>query len=122
MKKLFVIAFLAGCSDQIQSDAVKSFIPGTYVRQAHHEMGTEHDTLIISHINREGHFQILRKWRYDRVINGQHLLPKYKQEKTSGLYNSEKKVLQETESGDAISFVPDQNLLIAGTTQYMKVN
>jgi len=126
MKALFltplsVLFLLGGCSPY-ESDAIKEFIPGTYVRAAQHEFGIEYDTLVITLQNKSARqHDILRKWRYDRVLDGTPLEPEYKQQKTSGLYNAAKKVLQETETFELFTFDPEKGLLFNGTNRYTKL-
>jgi hypothetical protein len=126
MKRLLIITiiaafFLAGCSSA-ENDAMKEFIPGTYIRSSQSEFGKEYDTLEISLQNKAvGQYQILRKWRYDRVLDGKSIEPEYKQQKTSGLYNPEKKLLEETETLETISFDAEKKLLFQGKNQFTKI-
>ncbi len=126
MKALFFISIsvlflLASCSSS-ESDAIKEFIPGTYIRFSQHEFGKEYDTLVISLQNESAsHYQILRKWRYERVLDGKSIEPEYKQEKSSGIYNPAKKFLQETETLDLFTFNIEKKLLFNGTNQFTKI-
>ena len=49
-----VILLLSACSSHSESDVVKEFIPGTYIRSSQHEYGTETDTVVISLQNKSG--------------------------------------------------------------------
>jgi hypothetical protein len=49
------------------------------------------------------------------------LEPEYKQQKTSGLYNAGKKVLQETETFELFTFDPEKGLLFKGTNGFTKI-
>ncbi len=126
MKSLFfvpllVLFLLAGCSSS-ESDAIKEFIPGTYIRSSQNEFGKAYDTLVISLQNKSAsQYQILRKWRYDRVLDGKLIEPEYKQEKNSGIYNPEKNVMQETETLELFTFDIERNLLFHGTNQFTKI-
>lgn len=126
MKSIFFVPFsvlflLAGCSSS-ESDAIKEFIPGTYIRASQNEFGKEYDTLVISLQNKSaGEYGILRKWRYDRVLDGKPIEPKYKQEKSSGLHNPEKKFLQETETLELFTFDIEKKILFNGTNQFTKI-
>ncbi len=126
MKTLFFISIsvlflLASCSSS-ESDAIKEFIPGTYIRFSQHEFGKEYDTLVISLQNESAsHYQILRKWRYERVLDGKSIEPEYKQENSSAIYNPETKVLQETETLELFTFDPEKKLLFNRTNDYTKI-
>lgn len=126
MKSLFfvtisVLFLLAGCSSS-ESDAIKEFIPGTYIRSSHNEFGKAYDTLVISLQNKSAsQYQILRKWRYDRVLDGKPKEPEYKLTGSSGIYDKEKKVLQETETLELFTFDVERKLLFNGTNQFTKI-
>ncbi len=126
MKALFFISIsvlflLARCSSS-ESDAIKEFIPGTYIRFSQHEFGKEYDTLVISLQNESAsQYNILRKWRYERVLDGKSIEPEYKQENSSAIYNPETKVLQETETLDLFTFNIEKKLLFNGTNQFTKI-
>jgi major membrane immunogen (membrane-anchored lipoprotein) len=66
---LAALVLLAGCGQS--GDSIKEFIPGTYVRASENEFGKKYDTLVISLQNETAaQYWILRKWRYDRVLDG----------------------------------------------------
>lgn len=126
MKSLFfvpisVLLVLKGCSFP-ESDAIKEFIPGTYIRSSQNEFGKAYDTLEISLQNKSAsQYQVFRKWRYDRVLDGKPIKPEYKQGKSSGIYNPEKNVLQETETLELFTFDVERKLLFNGTNQFTKI-
>jgi hypothetical protein len=114
-----VFLFFAACSSR---DGMQTFIPGTYIRFSQHEYGTEYDTLVISLQNKSSNeYTILRKWKYERVLDGSAIEPEYKRQITSGIYNSRYKLLEETESGDIFSFDVKEKLLFNGPAKYMKL-
>jgi len=119
---LFILSVIViSCANSL-ADEVKNFIPGTYIRFSQHEYGTEYDTLVItiqSSIANEYH--ILRKWKYERVLDGNQVEPEYKRTETSGIYDAKNKVIQEIETGDIFSFDAKQNLLFTGPTQFKKI-
>jgi hypothetical protein len=125
MKYLFylvIVAFIIGCNANATKDEVKDFIPGIYVRAAEHELGAEHDTVIIKIQNESANeYKLNRRWKYARVMDGKPVEPEYKNTLTSGIYNSETKILQETETGDSYSFDVIQNAMFAGKTKYNKL-
>ena len=100
-------------------DELKASIPGTYVRFSEHEFGKEYDTLVISEKNDQ--FQILRKWRYERVLDSVKQEPEYKQQITTASYDSEHRVLNEKETGNAIAFDSKEGTVSIGPTKYHKL-
>lgn len=116
------LMLICSCGSLTTTDEVRDFIPGTYIRFAQHEYGTEYDTLIITLQNKAANeYKILRKWKYERVLDGASIEPEYKRLITSGIYNSNSKLLQETDTGDAFSFDVKKKLLNSGPTQYKKI-
>lgn len=119
---MIVLFLICSCGSFSARDEVKEFIPGTYIRFSQHEFGTEHDTLVITLQNSTAHeYKILRKWKYERVLDGSVIEPEYKRVTTSGIYSTKSKVLQETETGDLFSFEIKGKLLFNGTTKYQKL-
>ena len=118
-----VTAFtLFGCGLIKTKDEVQDFIPGTYIRFSEHEFGTEYDTLVITLQNKSvNEYRILRKWKYERVLDGKRIEPEYKRLISSGIYNATHKLLQENESGDIFSFDVTQHLLFNGPIKYQKL-
>ena len=116
-------AMLMICScGTLGKDQVKEFIPGTYIRFSDHEFGKEYDTLVISVQNESANeYKILRKWKYNRVLDGKAIEPEYKRLTTSGIYNATHKLLQETETGDLFSFDVKGKLLVNGPNKYQKL-
>ena len=113
---------LYGCSSLDSKDSVKEFMPGTYIRFSTQKFGTEYDTLVISLQNSSaGEYQILREWKYERVLDGQPIEPEYKRSFTSGIYDPKHKLLQEKETGDFYSFDPIQKVLFNGPIKYQKL-
>ena len=124
MKTFFSICVIAtafACGDS-KSDTVRAFIPGTYIRHTTHEMGREWDTLEISRLSDDGNnYSILRRWAYERKLDGVAQPVDYKQQDASALYDEEKMVLMETNSGRVLSFAPEKNLLFSGSIEYKKL-
>jgi len=121
--RLACLIALGACSHKATGDTIKKFIPGTYVRASQNEFGKRYDTLVFSLQNESANqYQILRKWRYDRVLDGKPLKPEYKRDKTSGFYSSQKKVLEETETLELFTFDPEKGLLFNGTNSFTKLN
>jgi len=119
---LFIITLLYRCSLIGQKDAIRNFIPGTYIRFSQHEYGTEYDTLVISLQNESANeFEIMRKWKYERILDGTKIAPEYKRVITSALFHSRDKLLQESQTGDVYTFDVNHKLLFKGTTKYQKI-
>lgn len=127
MKKLCLILmlltmFCMGCDSNRGSDEVLNFIPGTYIRESQGEFGKSYDTVAITLQNKAvNQFKIVRRWRYDRVLDGKALEPEYKITETSGIYDDKKNVLQESETLDKFTFDTKKNLLFDGTNQFIKI-
>ena len=121
--RIVVILLLAACNNHTENDAIKEFIPGTYIRFSQHEFGTENDTIVISLQNKTANeYKIRRRWKYERVLDGNAIEPEYKSTITSAIFNEASKLLQETETGDNYSFDTKQKLMFTGSTKYQKQN
>lgn len=119
---IMILLVICSCGSFSATDEVKEFIPGTYTRFSQHEYGTEHDTMIITLQNSSANeYKILRKWKYERVLDGSAIEPEYKRVTTSGIYSVKNKVLQETETGVLFSFDVKGKLLFNGSTKYQKL-
>jgi hypothetical protein len=113
--------FLAGCTSA-ESDGVKEFIPGIYIRFSQTEFGKEYDTLNITLQNKVANeYKIQRRWKYDRVLDGKPIEPEYKVTETSGLYDGQKKTLQETETLEFFTFDVENKLLFNGANKFTKI-
>lgn len=110
------------CLLKKEKDSIKEALRGTYIRFSEHEFGSEYDTLVITLQNPSANeYKILRKWKYERVLDGQPLEPEYKRVITSAIYQPEHKLLRETETGDLYSFDVNENLLFNGPIKYQKL-
>ena len=127
MKIIFLLhiealLLICSCDSLISKDEIKEFIPGTYIRFSQHEFGTEYDTLVITLQNKTAsEYKILRKWKYERVLDGSAIEPEYKRLTTSGIYDAKHKLLQETETGNQFSFDVKGKLVFIGPTKYQKL-
>ena len=116
-----LVAALYGCRE-FKGSSIKEFIPGTYIRYSVHEFGHEYDTLVISLQNESSdEYSILRKWKYERVLDGVPLAPEYKQVLSTGYYKDVTKLLEVRKSGEVYSFDPKQRKLFNGTINYQKL-
>jgi hypothetical protein len=117
-----VALVIYGCGLAKNKDEVEEFIPGTYIRFSQHEFGIEYDTLVISLQNQSTlEYKILRKWKYERVLDNQKIEPEYKRSFTSGIYNDKNGLLKENETGDIYSFDLKQKILFSGPVKYHKL-
>lgn len=116
------LSFLFTACNGIIKDEVKEFIPGTYIRNAETEFGKAYDTLVITMQNKSANeFKIQRKWRYERVLDGKPIPPEYKVTETSGIYDGDKKQLQETETLEFFTFDAENKLLFNGANKFTKI-
>jgi hypothetical protein len=121
MKQAFLIFLIAVLScTETKTDKIKSFIPGTYVKHIVNEFNKGDDTLIISGLN-DNMFRINRKSTFNRIREGK-VMPLVSQSETwSAMYNTEEQVLHEVQKGKVLSFLPDQNVLMVGASEYKKI-
>lgn len=118
---LFATAIISGCNTS-GKDEIMELIPGTYVRAGQNEFGKEFDTLIIFVQNPAAkEFKIQNRWHYIRQVEGEANLPEYKVKETSGIYNGETKLLEETETLDHYSFDIKEKVLFDGTNKFKKI-
>lgn len=114
-----IICLLSMSCNGLEKDEVKAYIPGIYIRLSEHEFGKEYDTLVVSELKDE--FQITRKWKYERVLDGVKQEPEYKQEITTASYDNERKLLHEKETGNTMSLDAKEAVLFIGPTKYKKL-
>ena len=118
---LSAILIIPGCNTS-GKDETMEFIPGTYVRAGQNEFGKEFDTLIISVQNLAAReFKIQNRWHYIRQVEGDANVPEYKVKETSGIYNTNTKLLEEAETLDHFSFDIKQKIVFDGTNQFKKI-
>ena len=114
---------IIGCNPQSETKEIKSFIPGIYVRSFQDEFSKGNDTIEIQPINATGNdcYKLVRKTGYQQTIDGHRLSPQYKTTNGSGCFDSEKNVIEWSESGRLISFNPAKNEINLGASIYSKV-
>lgn len=117
---LLLVAIVSSCNSA--KDEIAGFIPGIYVREGTNEFGKEYDTLVISIQNKEAkQFKIVNKWLFARQVDGETKEPEYKVKETSGIYNPDSKLLEESETLDHYSFDVKEKVLFDGTNKYQKI-
>lgn len=125
MKKYLIICglliLLLACQSN-NRDEIREFIPGIYARFSDHEMRKEYDTIKINVISDAGNnYSLIRSSSFQRKLDGKEFPWEYTKEEWTGVYDENKKVLNETRKGKVISFVPEKNILLVGTTEYKKL-
>jgi hypothetical protein len=125
MKKyLFVpctLLLMLACTPN-KADEVRAFIPGTYARFSDHEMRMEYDTIKIDLIGASGNnYRLVRSSSFQKKLDGMELPWEYTKEEWTAVYDENTTVLNETRKGKVISFVPENNILLVGTTEYKKL-
>lgn len=118
---LMIAALATGCSNST-TDKVKDFIPGVYVRTVADEFTKGMDTLVIEVLDRSaGSYSINKKMSFYQVIDGKELSPQYKTEQWTAIYDDDTHQLMEQRKGKVLSFMPDQDLVSMGGSEYKKV-
>ncbi len=125
MKLIYFLAtafVLAGCNSLSKSNDAKESMPGIYTRQSEGEFSKAMDTLIISANNEKaGTYLIIRKTRFNRIVDGKLQPPEYKTEKMIAGYNEKNQQLQDMKTGRLFSFNVKTNELLFGTETYQKI-
>ena len=122
--KNIAILLLIGCLSACQSkeDSVLKFIPGVYVTAEEGEYSKLKDTLIIKLVSEEGHsYHFTRKVTFQRIVNGTYLPAERKEEEWIGIYNVQEKIVQESEGGRLLSFIPARKKLLLERSEYNKI-
>ncbi len=126
MKTLFKVAAIAafifaGCKN-FSAEKITDFIPGVYVKHIQGEYSEGYDTLQISKvIDDADSYTVIRNTTYQRMINGKIKPPEHKTEKWFTLYDEKSKVLVEQKKGKILSFIPEKNQLLVGSSAYEKI-
>lgn len=118
---LAIAALAGGCSD-LKADKVKDFIPGVYVKSIDDEFTKGMDTLVIDVLDKSaGSYSINKKMSYQQVIDGRQLSPQYKTENWTAVYDENTYQLMEQRKGKVLSFLPEENKLSLGGSEYQKI-
>lgn len=115
------IVMLLSCSN-LKPESTLSFIPGTYVRSEVREFGHIEDTITIKIQHPDvNSFLIEQRWRYERVLDGVAQEPEYKVITDQGIYDTEKKLLQNQRNLRVYSFDEKKQVLYNGTMIFQKI-
>lgn len=116
-----IFTLLLSCSN-LKPDSTLAFIPGTYVRSEIREFGRIEDTIIIKLQNPQvNSFFIEQRWQYDRVLDGIAQEPEYKIITDQGIYDTDKKLLQNQRNLRVYSFDEKKQVLYNGTMIFQKI-
>lgn len=116
-----LIVLLLSCSN-LKPDSTLSFMPGTYVRSEVREFGHIEDTITIKIQHPDvNSFLIEQRWRYERVLDGVAQEPEYKVITDQGIYDTEKKLLQNQRNLRVYSFDEKKQVLYNGTMIFQKI-
>ena len=115
----FAIISLTACHNE--SDTIKAFIPGRYVKEAKSEYSIAFDTLNITPLSGNT-FLIEHLAGYQPIRNGKMLQKRFKKQKQTGIYDTQKQVMNETTNGRLFIFYPAGQALLIGTAEYHKIN
>lgn len=124
MKNLFFktlllpVALLAACNSPNQP--ATGFIPGTYVNQAQSAYSIANDTLVITALAGTS-YRVLRKTGFRRIVNGQLLSAEHRTATFTGIWDTDKQLLQLTPNGLIITFQPDSSRLMVQNSIYQKI-
>ena len=106
----------------------QDFIPGIYVHSFTDSINeltktVGNDTLEVkAAINKEvGFYEIQRKIKYQRTVDGTLKPEEYKQEFWKGVYDKEMNILLESTRNKVISFNPEKGILLVNTVEYKKL-
>ncbi len=125
---LSIALIIAGCGSVSRQDAVKDFIPGTYVRSFNESIYEStsvggDDTLRIKKQTESGSetFQVDRSTRIARIKEGQKQPDKYETETWTCTYRESDKTLYSTNTGSIIAFDVKNQLLKMGKMEFKKI-
>jgi len=117
-----LVLVLSGCMNSA-SDKIREFIPGTYVRQIHNEFTNGADTLVITEYDHTGGvYFVENKTGYQQQLDGKVFSPQYKVKKWTAVYDEKTHQLNIQKRDEFITFLPDQNKLLDGRTEFLKVS
>jgi len=117
---LAILGLLSACGSG--SEANISFIPGTYVNQAQSEFSVANDTLVIETAkNTDNIYLITRKTGYRRITDGKVQQLQHQVKHWTGMWDTQKQILQVMQTGNTLIFQPDKHNLLNGSSEYWKL-
>ncbi|MGN6602456.1 MAG: hypothetical protein ACTHK8_08380 [Ginsengibacter sp.] len=126
MKQLLLIPVAAllviGCGLVRKKEELRRFIPGMYTRFSEHQFGREYDTLVISLQNAYANeYKIVRRWRYEREVEGRKLEPEYKIQVSAAILEPTRSLLREMKTGRIYTADVNSGSLFSGAIKYRKL-
>lgn len=122
---LAFILVLCSCNETQTNNAtekLKSFIQGTYIRAFEGEYSMGSDTLVIRLPDQNNNYYIIQHKISYQQIKDKKLLPVvYKVENWIGIFNENTNVMEEQTRGKRLSFMPDENALLLGSSKFKKI-
>jgi hypothetical protein len=118
-----IIAMLSCRSPQEKNtEKITSFIAGTYARAFEGEYSIGHDTLIISQPDAANNFyNIQHNSSYQKIREKQLQPMEYKSENWMAIFDEKTNMLLEQKKGKQITFLPDKNELMLGSSHFKKI-
>ncbi len=124
VRLFFLVVVLNSCNQYVkhsETDKMKSFICGIYIRAFEGEYSKGNDTLIIQKPDaNNNYYTIEHKISYQQIKDKQLLPVEYKSENWIAIFNQQTNVLEEQKKGKRISFIPAENALLLGAGRFAK--
>lgn len=123
----FLLVFLAGgiaCNNkqEAQQEKIEEFINGVYVRAFEGEYSKGNDTLFITRPEATNNYYIIQhKASYQKIREGRILPVEYKSENWTAIFDKGHNVMVEQKKGKLLSFLPDENALLLGSSRFEKI-
>lgn len=121
---LFLVAFAScdGLENEKSANKILSFIPGSYARSFEGEFAIGNDTLVITQPDiHNNYYAITHNSSYQKIREKQLQPFEHKSEKWVAVFNEKNKMLEEQQKGKLISFLPEENALLLGSSKYYKI-
>jgi len=117
-----ILLSCSGSQSEKATQKVKSYIQGTYTRVFEGEYSKGNDTLIIDQPDKNNNYYTIKhNSSYQKIRNKQLLPVEYKTEDWIAIFNEQTNVLEEQKKGKLISFLPDENALLLGSSKFEKI-
>jgi hypothetical protein len=127
--KLIIIAHILvlaiyGCGLIANSDDVKPFIPGVYVRHYTDEYTDSYDTITVQTITPSSSYSyaVIKRSRFEKLNDDDKKVPGYELKHWTGIYDDKTKTIWLQAAGKRIYFDPAKSELKIGTEPYKKLS